>query len=121
MMRRPLSTLAPVAIGGILVLGAAVAAAAVLGSRSTGAHGGRAAVAPLTRTWTLSMSAAPGDLALAEVSFPRAHRGQLLSARSLQVAVGEPFGDDYLAAAALRLQGAGAPRLLAVLVNRHLQ
>jgi hypothetical protein len=117
MMHRPLSTLAPVVIGGSLLLVAAAAIVVVL-STSAGAHVNRAGVASTGRTWPVTMSAAPDDLALAEVSFPRAAHGQRISERSLQVAVGEPFGDDYLAAAALRLPTARVPRMLVLLVNR---
>jgi hypothetical protein len=117
MMRRPLSTLAPVVIGGSLVLVAVVVVAVAL-STSAGAHANRAGAASTRRTWPVTLSAAPDDLALAEVGFPRAAHGQRISERSLQVAVGEPFGDDYLAAAALRLPTARVPRMLVLLVNR---
>jgi hypothetical protein len=117
MMRGPLSTMAPVVIGGSLALAAAVAIAITL-STSAGAHANRAGAASTRRTWRVAMSAAPDDLALAQVSFPSAARGQRISQRSLQVAVGEPFGDDYLAAAALRLSSARVPRMLVLLVNR---
>jgi hypothetical protein len=117
MMRRPLSTLAPVVIGGSLVLVAVVAVAVAL-STSAGAHADRAGAASTRRTWPVTLSAAPDDLALADVGFPRAAHGQRISGRSLQVAVGEPFGEDYLAAAALRLPAERVPRMLVLLVNR---
>ncbi len=116
MMRRPLTTLTLAATCAALVLGAALAVA--IGEAGTRAGASRADAASGERTWPLSMSAAPDDLALAEVSFGRAARGQGISARSLQVAVRAPFGDDYLLAAAPRLRAAGVPRVLVLLVNR---
>jgi hypothetical protein len=66
----------------------------------------------------MTLSPAPGDLSLAEVSFQRAARGQGIATGALQVAVIGPFGDDYLAVAVPRLQTPGGPRALVLLVNR---
>jgi len=117
MMHRPLTKLTLAVTCGALVLGALLAIAIAAGA-SGGAGAKRGAAASITRTWLVSMSAAPDDLALVEVSFPRAARGQRISASSLHVAVGTPFGDDYLVAAALRLPTPGVPRMLLLLVNR---
>jgi hypothetical protein len=117
MMRRPLTKLMLAVTCAVLALGAAFAIASGAGT-GTGAGvtpGGRAAS---ERSWPVSMSAAPDDLALAELSFRSAAKGEQLSTRSLQVAVTGPFGDDYLVAGALRLARAGIPRLLVLLVNR---
>jgi hypothetical protein len=115
MMRRPLTTLALVVTCGLLLLGAALAIASGKGG---GAGVRKGIVASARRASTLSLSAAPDDLTLAELSFQGAAHGQQLSGSSLQVAVGTPFGDDYLAAGALQLSAAGVPRLLVLLVNR---
>src|SRR5277367_5607476 len=107
MMRRPLTTLTLVATCGLLALGAI----ALVSGQSAGSETARArdSGTPM-RMWRLSMSAAPGDLALAEISFANAH-GRRLERRSLQVAVSGPFGADYLATAVLHLatkRGPGA-------------
>jgi hypothetical protein len=65
----------------------------------------------------MTLSPAPGDLELAQISF-RAGAGKRISGRSLQVAVIGPFGDDYLAAAAPRFSTARAARTLVLIVNR---
>jgi hypothetical protein len=113
MMRRPLTKPMLTVTCAVLALGAAFAIANGAGA---GAAGGAKAAAQ--RSWPLSMSAAPGDLALAQLSFRSAAKGERLSAGSLRVSVAPPFGDDYLAAGALRLASAGTPRLLVLLVNR---
>ncbi|HLM84707.1 MAG TPA: hypothetical protein VK272_00810 [Solirubrobacteraceae bacterium] len=81
-----------------------------------GARAGHVAVAK--RSSFVTLSPAPNDLALAQISF-RDSGPQRLSARSLQVAVSGPFGDDYLAAAAApRSSTPGVLRALVLLVNR---
>ncbi len=117
MMRRPSTKLMLAVICGALALGAAVAVAFAAGG-PVGHSDARAARAAPSRTWSLAMSAAPDDLALAQVAFRGAAHDQSVSGSSIQVAVGSPFGDDYLAAAALRLPGGGVPRVLVLLVNR---
>jgi len=79
--------------------------------------GSSAASGPENRS-PLTLAPAPSDFALAEVSFKGAARGQIISGSSLQVSVSGPLGDDYLAAAALRLGTKGVPRALVLLVNR---
>lgn len=114
MMRRPLTTLALVATCVLLALGAiALANGQNAGSKTARASAGGEQI----RTWRLSMSAAPGDLALAEISFADAH-GTALERRSLQVAVSGPFGDDYLATAVLHVATKRGPSALVLLVNR---
>jgi hypothetical protein len=115
MMRRSLTTLILLVICGVLVLGAAVAVA-IEASAGDGIE--RGATASRARIWPVSMSASPNDLALAEASFREPGRGQRISGRALRVSVGSPFGDDYLAAAALRIPPQGILRVLVVLVNR---
>ena len=114
MMRRPLTTLALVATCGLLALGAIV----LLSGQSAGSETARARMAGAAmRTSDLSMSAVPGDLALAEISFAGA-RDARLERSSLQVAVSGAFGDDYLATAVLRPTTKRAPAALVLLVNR---
>ena len=117
MMRRPLTTLTLGVTCALLLLGAALAIASQTG-KGGGAGARKSITASARRTSALSLSAAPDDMTLAEVSFQAAARGQQISRSSLQVAVGTPFGDDYLAAGALRLPRADVPRLLVLLVNR---
>jgi len=115
MMRRPLTTLVLVVTLGLLMLGAALAIA--IKARGPAAVRARAAASG-RRSWPVTMSAAPGDFALAELSFDRAPRAQLAASDSPQLTVNGPFGDDYLVAAALRLAKPGVPRVLVLLVNR---
>jgi hypothetical protein len=115
MMRRPLTTLTLLVTCGVLALGAGLVAAI---EASAGAAAKRSAAASIGRSWSVAMSAAANDLTLAEANFHQPKRGQRISGSSLQVRVGDPFGDDYLAAAALRLPTPGALRMLILLVNR---
>jgi hypothetical protein len=115
MMRRSLTTLMLVVTLGLLMLGAALAIAIkVRGHAGTRAR----AAASGTRSWPVTMSAAPGDFALAELRFDRAPRAQLAASSSPRMTVSGPFGDDYLIAATLRLAKPGVPRVLVLLVNR---
>jgi hypothetical protein len=115
-MRRSLTTL--VLACGVLLVGAALAVAIAAGT-SADARVKAVDAASTQQTWRLSMSAAPDDLALASVDFQRAASGQRVSDSSVQVAVSAPFGDDYLAAAALRPSSKpGDRRMLVLLVNR---
>jgi len=111
-MRRPLTTLMLVATCGLL----AVAAVGALGAELIGSAS-RAHVGAGTRTSPFTLSPAPDDLALAQVSFHRSGRGSP-SAGSLHVAVSGPFGSDYLAAAVPRFTTPGATRALVLVVNR---
>jgi hypothetical protein len=115
MMRRPLTTLILVVTCGVLALGAAVAVAI---EASAGARAVPGADASSGRSWPVSMSAAPNDLTLAEVSFHEPVHGRPISGSSLQLPVAAPFGDDYLAAATLRPSTSGVLRVLVLLVNR---
>jgi hypothetical protein len=115
MMRRPLTTLILVVTCALLVLAAVLT---VVIEASAGAGRSRGDAASVERGWPLTMSAAPGDLALAEASFHDGIRGRPVSDGSPLVTVGTPFGDDYLAAAAVRSPTSGVPRLLVLLVNR---
>jgi hypothetical protein len=116
-MRRSQTTLTLVLAAGLLALCAAVAIAMQAGGSAHG-NAGRAGVAEASHSWTLRLSAAPDDLTLAELDFPKAAHGQRIAASTLQLAVGSPFGDDYLVAGAPQLAAAGPPRLLVMLVNR---
>ena len=114
MMRRPLTTLTLVATCGLLALGVI----ALLSGQSAGSETARARVAGAAkRTSDLSMSAAPGDLALAEIGFAGAREARL-ERSSLQVAASGAFGDDYLATAVLRAATERGPAALVLLVNR---
>ncbi len=116
-MRRPLTTLTLVVICGLLALLVAGALAVAVAHRARRRSSARQAGAS-TRSVALTLSAAPGDLALAELSFPAAARRQL-TARSLRVVATAPFGDDYMAAAAVAPTATpGVPRALVLLVNR---
>jgi hypothetical protein len=101
---------------GMLLLGGACASVTVA-LESTDVGSAQAAGRPLVRSWDLTLSPAPDDLALAEMSFPRGRLGSV-SAASLRLAVSGPFGDDYLAAATPLARGSAGPRALVVLVNR---
>ena len=116
-MRRPLTMLVLVATCcGALAL---LTAWALVGGVASGTSAGsaRSHLAAATRTLHVSLSPAPGELSLAEISFHDADRTRI-SARSLQVAVSGPFGDDYLDVAGVRLGTLAAPRALVLLVNR---
>jgi hypothetical protein len=96
----------------------ALIVALVIVSMAAGGSKPVASAASGENRWGLTLAPVPDDLALAQVSFNRAARGQAISASSLQVSVSGPFGDDYLAAAVPRLAGNGVPRALVLLVNR---
>jgi hypothetical protein len=81
------------------------------------AAAGRAAEASTARTWSLTLSPAPGDLTLVAIGF-RGPGRKPLRARSLSVAARGVFGEDYLATAAPRLTSPRALRALVLLVNR---
>ncbi len=115
MMRRSLTTLILVVTLGLMMLGAALAIALTARTPAGASH---VDAGTGTRSWHVTMSAAPDDFALAELSFDRAARAQRLTSATLQATVDGPFGDDYLLAAAPRLANAGPPRLLVLLVNR---
>jgi hypothetical protein len=115
MMRRSLTTLTLVVTLGLLLLGGALAIA--LKARGPAVVSSGAASSD-TRSLSVTMSAAPDDFALAELSFDRAAHAARLTSGSLRMAVDGPFGNDYLITAALRLAKAGPPRLLVLLVNR---
>ena len=66
----------------------------------------------------LSMSAGPGDLALAEISFAGAGARQRLDGARCRWRSAGPFGDDYLATAVLRPATKRGPAALVLLVNR---
>ncbi len=116
-MRLRLGLLVSVATCGSLAFGAAQASTSHV-ARSVHAGVSRADTASVWRTRTLTLSPAPGDLTLAEVSFNRSAKGQEVSASSLRVAVSGPFGDDYLAAATPRFATPAGPLALVLLVNR---
>jgi hypothetical protein len=115
MMRRPLTTLALVAMCGLLALVAGCAAGAT-GTKTASVAASRDPIAPATRTWTFTLSPAPDELSLAQIAFRGSAHGARVTSSSLRVAVSGPFGDDYLASAAVRLPG--RPRALVLLVNR---
>jgi hypothetical protein len=116
-MRPRLGLLVSLATCGVLALGAAQASTI---GQANNAHArvSRAAAASVWRTWSLTLSPRPGDLALAEVGFHGAAKGHGVSAGSLHVAVSGPFGDDYLAAVAPRFATPAGPLALVLLVNR---
>ncbi len=111
MMRFVLTSLTLLAVCGALVVAGAVASPS-----AREVHGSAAARA--AREWPFTLSPAPDDLALAQVGFPRAGRGQQISSASLKLAAQGPFGDDYLVLAALHPGTGRTPRALVLLVNR---
>ncbi len=115
MMRRPLTKPMLVAVCGSLVFLAGCAAGAG-GAKSASLGARHDPPRAATRTWTITLSPAPDDLALAQIAFRGAAPTARVTGASLQVAVSGPFGDDYLASSAVRLPG--GPRALVLLVNR---
>lgn len=116
MMRRPLTTLVLVSVCGLIALAAVAALGAGLvrdGRRDAAAPTAKAG----SRVWPLTLSPAPDDLALAQVSFHVAHRGRLPKG-SVRVAVSGPFGADYLAVATPGFATPGAMRALVLVVDR---
>ncbi len=117
MMRRPLTQLTLVAIcGSLALLSGCAAGASRAKTAAVGAGRDPGPTATHARTWTVTLSPAPDDLALAQIAFREAAAGARVTSGSLRVGVSAPFGDDYLAAAAVRLPG--PPRVLVLLVNR---
>lgn len=120
-MRRLLPSLAALAVCAVLFelppAGAASASAsASRPSASTSAAIASASAGAHRRSWTISLSPAPDQLALAELSFAHA-RGRRLSRASLLLSARAPFGDDYLVAGAVRGLGR-IPRALVLVANR---
>jgi hypothetical protein len=118
-LRRLLTVLAAAATCGSLVLAVVWALTPSLGAKASPARpvGRRADAAPARRSWRVTLAPSPDDLALAQISFHGSGTRQITK-RSLHLAVSGPFGDDYLAAAAIRARTAGGPRALVLLVNR---
>jgi hypothetical protein len=112
MMRFVLTPLTLLAVCGALAVTGAIASP----SARSEVHGSAAASA--AHGWPFTLSPAPDDLALAQVGFPRAGRGQQISRASLKLAAQGPFGDDYLVLAALRAGTGRTRRALVLLVNR---
>jgi hypothetical protein len=115
MMRRTLTKLTLVATCGALALVTGCAAGAT-GAKTASVASSVSPGPAATRTWTITLSPAPDDLALAQIAFRGAARGARITSSSLRIAVQGPFGDDYLSSVAARLPG--GPRALVLLVNR---
>jgi hypothetical protein len=115
MMRRPLTKPTLVAVCGSLALLAGCAAGAG-GAKTVSAGASRDPRQAPSRMWTITLSPAPDDLALAQIAFRGAAPAAHITSASLRIAVRGPFGDDYLVSAAVRLPG--GPRALVLLVNR---
>jgi hypothetical protein len=119
MMHGRLATLALVSACGSLALGgpwadaSGPAARLTVGGSTAPAH----SVTP-TNTWHVTLSPAPDDLALAELSFRPRARGQSISRHTLALEATAPFGDDYMAAAAPISSAPSELRLLVMVVNR---
>jgi hypothetical protein len=113
-MRRPLTTLRPLATCGSLAL---VAAGTLVALMAAGTHAATNRADTARRSWTLTLTPAPDEMALARVSFRRS-RGKRLTRRVLQVAVEGPFGDDYLAAATPSSPAPGASQALVLVIDR---
>jgi hypothetical protein len=78
----------------------------------------RTASAAGERRSLVTLAPAPADLALALVRFPAARRHAGPSTSTMQVGAVGPFGDDYLAAAAIRGRAGRSAAALVLLVNR---
>jgi hypothetical protein len=117
MMRRPLASLALLAICGSLTL-AASAAGAARTSPVTRSGPDPLATAPTSHIWPFTLSPAPEDLSLAVILFPHAAHGKHISGATLQLAAWGAFGDDYLVLAAPRVGAGRALSALVLLVNR---
>jgi hypothetical protein len=117
MMRRTLASLTLLAVCGLLALAASATGAGRRSPRIASVLD-PVATASLSHTWSFTLSPAPDDLALAEVGFPHATRGQHVSSASLKLAVRGPFGEDYLVLAIPRVGVGRTPRALVLLVNR---
>jgi hypothetical protein len=115
-MRRPLTMLTLATMCGLLALVAVAALGAKL-ITSSGASVARTDVGAGPRAWHVTLSPAPDDLALAEISFHAASR-ERPSTASLHVAPSGPIGDDYMVVAVPRFATPRASRVLVVLVNR---
>jgi len=115
-MRRPLTTLGLLSTIGLVSLAGVAALGAKL-VRSSGGLSARKGADAVMRTWPLTLSPAPSDLALAQISLHgRVPIGE--ARRWLRVSVGGAFGSDYMAASVARLRGQGDTRALVVLINR---
>jgi hypothetical protein len=97
---------------------AGCAAGATRAPESTDAHASRSPVRVPTRTWNVTVSPMPDDLALAEISFHPTAPRQAISGRTVRVSATAPFGDDYMAYAAPVSKTDGWLRLLVLVVNR---
>lgn len=109
---------ASLALGVAAASGTAAASTAAVSAGRAGGGSSPAGVSStgggsrsLGRDWSVTVSPAPEDLALVAVRFPAAHREPVTDA-TLHASVPGPFGDDYLALAALRSR----PALAFVLV-----
>jgi len=111
-MRARLVHLAWLATCAALVLGATQASVGASAASAPAAQA-RSSV----RTWRLTLSPAPDDLALAEIRFHGPARARL-PLRSVAVAVSGPFGDDLLALASPRFATPRGLWALVLLVNR---
>jgi hypothetical protein len=115
MMRARLASLTLPVVCLAMLAGTALATG---GQARSGAGVRRSEAASLEHGGSVSLAAAPDDLAVAELSFRHAARGQAVSTRSLQLAVRGPFGADYLVAGVARVGTGDVPRVLVLLVNR---
>jgi hypothetical protein len=118
-LRRPLTLLAATATCGSLVLAAgwALTPSLFADASQKPPAASRAVIASAQRSWRVTLSPLPDDLALAQISFHGSHARQIARG-SLQVALSGPFGDDYMAAGAIRTRTPGGPQALVLLVNR---
>lgn len=119
--------LAAIASAGAAVTGAA----SVRSSASAQAGASKLAAAPSgagaaassragtrTRMWSLRLTPAPDDLALAQIRFPHAGRRTVVR-ELLHIAMRAPFGADYLAVATPSIAlSTGGAQVLVLLVNR---
>jgi hypothetical protein len=117
MMRSRWRSLASLTACGLLVLVAAAAGASRM-AQGTDAAARTGHARSLMRTWNVTLSPAPNDVALAEIVFRRGSRHEAISKRTVGVRATAPFGDDYMATAAPVSRTTGELQVLVVAVNR---
>lgn len=117
MMRSRWRSLASLTACGLVVLVAAAAGASRT-AQGANAAGRTGHARPLMRTWNVTLSPAPNDLALAEIVFHRGSHHEAISKRTVEMRGTAPFGDDYMAMAAPVSRTTGELQVLVVVVNR---
>lgn len=95
-----------------VVLGAAISAGAQASASSA-----RGVATSSERTWRLTLSPQPDNLALTQIEF-HVGRAQRITPATLSLLASKPFGANYIAAATPRRGTPGTLRVLVLIVNR---